>query len=227
MMACPPAYNPTDSPHGTSLDADPTTHRWPAAYLPSYSTVTPSYWWKEAALEVLRTSHDFDDIKLIVKFTPGLDSTKAATLLSSRRKGWLDAFWHVLYRHEAVDTPSCGSLLSTAEEIVAAIRRRSLSPALQWNGDWIFSALLSSLDIPSVAEKLDAQIHSTFCTFAFEDWVAWCYGYQNDAISNFLNTVFNFRNELAQHARQHAVMADGLLSLQKANFHSCVRSVYH
>ncbi|KAG4427521.1 hypothetical protein IFR05_016995, partial [Cadophora sp. M221] len=88
-MVCPSAYNQTDSPHGTSLDADPTTYRWPTA---SYSTVTPSYWLEEAASEVLRMSHDFDDIKLAVKFTPGLDSTTAATLLSSRRKGWLDAF---------------------------------------------------------------------------------------------------------------------------------------
>ncbi|KAH6698442.1 hypothetical protein BKA61DRAFT_583272 [Leptodontidium sp. MPI-SDFR-AT-0119] len=39
------------------------------------------------AAEVLRTSHDFDDIKLVVKFTPGLDTTTATTLLSSRRKG--------------------------------------------------------------------------------------------------------------------------------------------
>jgi hypothetical protein len=48
--------------------------------------------------------------------------------------------------------------------------------------------------------------------------VAWCDGYQNNAISNFLDTVFNFRNDLAQYVRQDAAMADGLLSLQKASF---------
>ena len=214
MMACPPAYKPTDSPHRTSLDTDPRTHGWPTAYLPSYSTVTPSYWWEEAASEVLRTSHDFDDIKLIIKFTPGLDSTTAATLLSSRRKGWLHAFLHVLCRDEGVDKPPCNS---TAEAIVAVIRRRSLSPALGWNGGWIFSALLCLLNMPSIAEELDAQIHSTFCTFPFEDWVAWRYGYRNDAISNFLDTVFNFRNELAQHVQQHAAITEGLLLLRKVN----------
>ncbi|KAG0645128.1 hypothetical protein D0Z07_9189 [Hyphodiscus hymeniophilus] len=119
-MASPPAYQPALSPDTSSLDADQPTHRWLTAYLPSYSTASPSYWWEEIASEVLRTSHEFDDIKLVVKFTPGLDSSTAVTLLSSRRKGWLDAFLNVLYRDEAVDKPSCGCLLSTAEAIVSA-----------------------------------------------------------------------------------------------------------
>jgi hypothetical protein len=226
MMACPPAYKPTDSQHGSSLNADQ-THRWPTAYLPSYSTVNPSYWWEEAAQEVLRTSHDFDDIKLACKFAPGLDLTVAATLLSNRRKGWLDAFLNVLCREEAVEKPSCGSLLSTAEAIVAIIRRRRLSPALEWNGTWIFSALTSSTaDIPTIAEKLDAQIHSTFCTFTFADWVAWCCGYRNDFISNFLDTLFNFRNNLVRHVQQHSMAVTRLLLLQKASLYPCGGVIY-
>lgn len=218
-MACLPAYNPTECSHGTSLDADPTTHRWPAAYLPSYSNVTPSYWLEEAAADVLRASYDFNDIKLVVKFTPGLDSATAAILLSSRHKGWLDAFLHVLCRDEAINKPTCGPPLSTCEAIVAIIRRRSLSPAaLGWNGDWIVSALLSASDIPTIAEKLDAQMHSTYCTVPFEGWVAWCRGCRNETVSNFLDTILDVRNKLARCAQEHAAVADRLLLLQKVEF---------
>lgn len=157
-------------------------------------------------------------IKLIIKFTPGLDSTTAATLLSRRCKDWLSAFLQTLCRDAAVEKPLCDSTLSTAEAIVAIIRRRSLSPASGWNGDWILSALLSSSDVPTIAEKFVTQVHSTFCMFPFKDWVAWSCGYQNDDISNFLDIVFDFRNKLARYIQEHAAMADKLLLLQKVNF---------
>lgn len=224
----PISYEPTSSKGASSLDADQQTNQGPTAYLPSYSTVPHSRWWEEAALIVIQTSHDFGDIKQIVKFTPGLNLTTAATLLSSRRKGWLDAFLTVLCRDEAVDKPSCDCLLSTAEAIVEIINSRSLTPPTrEWNWDGVCSALISSTDISIVAEELDAQIHSMFCTFAFEDWVAWCHGYQNDAISKFLDTVFNVRNDLAQYSRQDAIMADRLLLLHKASFYSYIRDIYH
>ncbi len=54
--------------------------------------------------------------------------------------------------------------------------------------------------------------------FPLEDWAAWCCGYWNDAISNFLDTVFNFRNKLARYVQQHAVIVDKLLLLQKVKF---------
>ena len=207
-MASPPAYQPTP----------PLTHRWPMTYLPTCSTVNSLYWWEEAALEALRTLHDFDEIKVIIRFTPGLDPTTAATVLSSRRKGWLDAFLNVLCRDDDVDNPPCDSLFSTATAVVAIIKQSSLSPALGWNGDWIFAALISSTDIRTVAEKFDTQIHSEVCTPGFEAWVAWCCGYQNDAISNFLDAVLSFRNDLARYVLRDAAMADALLSLQKASF---------
>ena len=219
-MAASPAYEPITSSDASSLDVDQSMSRWPTAYLPSYSTVSSLCWWREAASELLQTSYDFDDIKLICKFAPGLNPTIAATLLSRRRKGWLDAFLNVLCRDEAPENPPCDSLLSTAEAIVDIIRRRPLSPALGWNGDWIFSALISSTDIATIAETLDAQIHSTFCTIPFEDWVEWCCGYQNDGISNFLDTVFNFRNGLARYVPRHE-----LLLLQKVNLYSCARVI--
>ena len=206
-MAYSPAYQPT-----------PLTHRWPTAYLPTNSTVSPSYWWEEAALEALRTLHDFDEIKLIIKFTPGLNPTTTATVLSSRCKGWLDAFLNALCRDDTVDKPPCDSLLSTATAVVTIIKQSLLSPAVGWNGHWIFSALISPTDIHTVAEKFDAEIHSIVCMFVFEDWEAWSCGYQNDTISNFLDTVLNFRNDLAEFVRQDASMSERLLSLQKASF---------
>lgn len=207
------AYEPTPSQGASSLSVDQQTNQQPSAYLLSYSTVGPSRWQEEAAQEVLRTSHDFDDIKHIIKFTPGLDLTIAVTLLCSRRKSWLNAFWTLLYQGKTVNKPSCDSALSTAEAIVAIIRQRSSSPTRAQNGDWIFSALISLANIPTIAEKLDTQIYSTFCTFAFKDWVTQCHGYQDNGILNFLDTIFNFRNKLAQHAREHAAMANGLVLL--------------
>jgi hypothetical protein len=223
MATPPPAYQPDASSVGT----DQTTHQWPTptALLPSYSTSSPSCWMKEEALEVLRTSHDFDAIRLICKFVPGLDPAIAAALLSERQKGWLCAFLKVLCRRQAVQEPSCDSPLSMAKAIVGIIRWRRLSPAPEWNGAWIFSALNSSTDISTIAEKLDAQIQSVFSRITFEDWLAWSYGFSNDPIQSLLNTAFNFRNDLARLVQTHAAMVDRLQLLQEASFYSCIRDI--
>ena len=159
--------------------------------------------------------------------TPGFDPTTAATVLSSRRKAWLDAFLNVLCRDDDVDKPPCDSLFSTATAVVAIIKQSSLSPALGWNGHWIFAALISSTDIRIVAEKFDTQIYSEVCTPGFEAWEAWCCGYQNDAISNFLDAVLSFRNDLAKYVLRDAVVADALLSLQRRVFNFGLRGIFY
>ena len=95
MASPPPAYETTISPDASSVDTDQkTTHPWPTptALLPRYSTSSPPCWMKEKGLEILRTSHDFDAVRLICEFVPGLEPAVAAAALSQRRKGWLGAF---------------------------------------------------------------------------------------------------------------------------------------
>lgn len=190
---------------------------------PLCPTFTPSCWMEEA-LQILQTSHNFNDIRLICKYVPSLDPGIAAALLSKRRKGWLDAFLKVLCRREAIEEPPCDSLLSTADAIVAMIKRRSLLPALAWNGAWIFPDLNSSARVSIIAEKLDGQIHSTFSSIAFEDWLAWVSGFPNDPIQSLLNETFTFRNDLARYIQQHATtMGNKLQLLQQASLSSRIR----
>jgi hypothetical protein len=221
-----PIIEPTASLGARPLDASQATDRLPTAFLPSYSIDIPSYWWEEAAAAVFRTSHDFGLVTLTIKFIPLPDPTIPATLLSGRQKGWLDAFLNVLCRDEAIDVPPCDSLLSTAEVIVAIISRRPSSRALRWEGDWLLSALFDP-DISTVAEKLDSQIHSVFCTITFADWIAWHCGYRKDIVSNLLDALLNFRNTLVQFAQEHKIVADKLLLLQKASLCLCVGVTYN
>jgi hypothetical protein len=227
MASPPPAYETSTSPGADSVDTCQTTHPWPTptALLPSYSTSNPFCWMEEEALGLLRTSHDFDAIRLICRFVPGLDPSVATALLSERRNSWLNAFLKIVCRRQAIQEPPCDSPISTAKAIVGIIRRRRLSPAPEWNGAWVFSALNSSTDISTIAEKLDAQIHLVSSRITFEDWLAWSYGYSNDPIQSLLNTLFNFRNDLARSVQKHAPMADRLQLLQKAGFCSCIRDI--
>lgn len=211
-----PVYEATTSPSPRPLDANQTTDRLPTAFLPSYSVANPSQWWEEAAVEVLRTSHDFALVTRTIKFIPLPDPTIAATLLSKRSRGWLGAFLKLLCRDKDIEEPHCDSLLSTAEAIVAIIRQRPSSHAPRWKGAWLFSDLFSS-DIPAVAEKLDSQIHSEFCRPTFSDWTAWRCGYQCEIISEFLEALLNLRNDLVQLAQQNRIVLDQLLLLQEAS----------
>ncbi|TVY14153.1 hypothetical protein LARI1_G007778 [Lachnellula arida] len=216
-MATSPAYETTASIDASSVNTNQTTHPWPTptALLPSYSPSSPSCWMKEEAIRTLQTSHDFYIIRTICKFVPGLDPAVSATVLSKRWKLWLDAFLKVLCQREVIQEPPCDSPLSTAEAIVRIIRRRQLSPAPEWDGAWIFSALNSSTDISTIAEKFDAQMHSVFSRITFEDWVEWTYGFPNDPIQSLLNTGFNLRNNLARSVQNHTIMVDRLQLLQK------------
>jgi hypothetical protein len=221
-----PVYEVTAAPDTSSLNVD-TACRWPTptALLPQYGSST-SFWMRREALKVLETSRVFDDIRLIIKFVPGLDSTIAAALLSSRSKPWLGAFWNVLCRREAARQIPCDKV--TAEAIVALIKRRPLAATPEWNGAWIFSALALSQE--DIAQKLDAQIHHTFCGITFDDWVAWFHGFSNDFVQSFLNAVFNFRNDLVEYVKHHDTMVnrhekivDRLQWVQNVSLYSCIR----
>jgi hypothetical protein len=83
MASPPPAYETSGSPDTSSANTDQTAHRWPSstALLPEYSTSSSSCWMAKEATEILRTSHDFDAIRLTCKFVPGLDPDVAIALL--------------------------------------------------------------------------------------------------------------------------------------------------
>jgi len=119
--------------------------------LNSYSTVSSSSWWKEAAEQVVLISHDFNDVRLVLKFVLSLDPTIAASLLFKRWKDWLDAFLNVLCRDKVIEKPLCNSLLFTAKAIVAIIRQRPLSPIPEENGKLMFLALISLINIIIIA----------------------------------------------------------------------------
>jgi hypothetical protein len=180
---------------------------------------------KEKGLEILRTSHDFDAVRLICEFVPGLEPAVAAAALSQRRKGWLGAFLKVLCRRQAIQEPSCDSPLSTANAIVGIIRRRLLSLAPEWDWVRIFSALNSLGDVSVIAEQFDAQIHSVFSRIISRDWLEWYYGFANNPIQSLLNAGLNLRNDLARSVQKHAKMVKRLQSLQEASFNSCIRYI--
>lgn len=189
----------------------------PTAYLPSYSIEDPSDWWVEAALEGLRTSCNFNHIRLICRFIPGLEPTTAARILSARGDTWLNTLCQ--HCQDRLGKPVCDL---TAEEIVSVFKLKPLSPKA-WDLDLI-SIFLA--DISTAAVKLDKQIQSKFCSIAFEDWVAWSRGYKHDEISSFLDTVFKFRNDLVYHVRERPLMAKRLILLQKVKSDFCIRDIF-
>jgi hypothetical protein len=174
----------------------------------------------EKGLEILGTTHNFDAARLICEFVPGLEPTVAAAVLSKRQEGWLGAFLKVLCRRQAIQEPSCNSLLSRANAIVGIIRGRPLSPTLAWDGVRIFSALNSTEDVSIIAEQFDAQIHSVFSRITSRDWLEWYYGFSNYPIQSLLHACLNLRNDLARSVQEHTQMFERLQSLQEVSFYS-------
>ncbi len=218
----PPAYEASASPN-TNTDQT----RWPSstALLPGYSTSSPSCWMKNEGTALLQTSHDFDAIRLICKFVPGLDDDVATALLSKRRKDWLDAFLKVLYQHHAIQELSYDSPQSTANAIVRIIRRRQFFHVPELDGVLFFSALSSPEDVSVIADQLDAQILKVFSMITWRDWLEWYYGFPNDLTQSLLNGALNLRNTLTQFVQNDARMLDRLQSLHEASFYSCTRYI--
>ncbi|ESZ95954.1 hypothetical protein SBOR_3646 [Sclerotinia borealis F-4128] len=156
-----------------SIDADQ------AILIPGHSLVGPSSWWKEAAKEVLETSSDFDLVIRTVKFIPLPDPQLAAALLSKRHETWIKH----LFPGGAIEGPLQSF---DVEQLVASIKGDR--PRLQGGME---------------TEKLDNQMQWEFCRIKFSEWIAWICGVESVNVSHLLDTLFNFRNALAEHARQH------------------------
>ena len=201
--------------HGSSSGSDDTfqlreDQACKATSFPSCDvTAIPLFWWEEAAIEVLQTSSNFDLVIRTIKFIPLSDSTMAAAIISKVHQTFIEN----LFSGKAIK----GQLQSfNAEAIVAFIKGKPSSPS-RWNGDWFFSTLISS-DIQITAEKLDREIHWEFCSITFLEWTAWICGNKSVNVSHLLDVLFNFRNALAEHARQHKEFFEKLVLLEKASY---------
>jgi hypothetical protein len=89
----------------------------------------------------------------------------------------------------------CHDKSSKAEQIVHTLTLRGETlPGPAWNGNWLFSAMSSPMDVSAIATKLDWSICLVFCKLTFGAWVKWVLGYRHDGISSFLNAALALRN---------------------------------
>ncbi|KAH8787550.1 hypothetical protein F5882DRAFT_402916, partial [Hyaloscypha sp. PMI_1271] len=156
-------------------------------------------WWQHAVREVCRTSNDPHAVKNALRLFPAPDNTIA--LLSNRGEKWLNTCLQVICEGQAIEVPLCNSPKSTARKILEIITWR---PAPRpWNGDWVIEALKEgTMDITTIAEKLDFQIQEMISQTTIPGWVACCFGYPNGN-TNFLDVTIKVRNELIHYAQSH------------------------
>ena len=63
-----------------------------------------------------------------------------------------------------------------------------------WDGEWIFSYMDSTIDVATIAQKLDFSICSVFGAIPYESWF-----YSDDVVSTLLDRIRNFRDRCAQY----------------------------
>jgi hypothetical protein len=170
--ATKPPIIPSDSHH-------PNGNRMSDTLLTTSTHFAPR-WWEEEGEDILRTSNNSNDIRLIRRFKFFQDPIIVSEALSRRRRYQLDS-----------------------EQIVDILSQGKPSPAPVWDGKGILSAMDSLIDATAIAEKLDCITCSTFCKFSLDTWARYMLGYKDPAVSKFLNDVSNSRNDLAQRFREH------------------------
>jgi hypothetical protein len=171
--------------------------------------INPLLW--EDAENILRTSDNFNHVEAVCKFF--LDPSVAKLILGGRQQGWLNTFLNGLCRDRGIPVPRCDSK-AKARAIVDIVRDSSPSGE-EWNGYWIFQALLSP-DITTCAVPFDTQLHSMVRTIPFSHLVSWLNGYRN-RFSEFLDAVFNLSSALAQYIRGEDRFKDALVLLLPAS----------
>ena len=197
----------------------------------SASTLQPlgqpiaSRWWEEAAEEVLRTSHTFNDIQLICKYLPFQEANIPCSILAGRQTDWLYAFLSTLQGHKYDKVQYRDDNSHEAREIVSLSRwpDSSLPPA--WDGEWVLPAISCQMDATIIAEKFDFNICKTFGKITFYSWVRFSLGYEDAVVSRFLDGMSNSRNDLARYFREfdppkgkwEAVAEASLYYFQKSN----------
>lgn len=169
--------------------------------LPPYSTVVGGIAspWKEAA-ELLKTSTNWDEILLVLRFIP-LDRNATIELLSGRWRPILDTWLNFLYGSRT-RPHYCNSNACAATEIVDMVNQRYfLSAGPSWDGEWLFLSMESSVDIATIAQRWDLSIRAVFCWIPYERLTPWAFGLEDNVALNFLNTIESFNARCVQHVR--------------------------
>ena len=153
--------------------------------------------WKtkeEEARNVLNTSFNFNDIYLVLRFFRFQNPDTAVEVLSGRWKYVLDSWLNILHGNRRWKLScDCNDVSDRckASDIVSMCRQR---PAPVWDGEWIFSDMDSTIDVATIAQKLDYSICSVFCAIPYESWF-----YRDDVVSTLLDRIRNFRDRCAQY----------------------------
>jgi hypothetical protein len=174
-------------------------HSTASTHLPSCSDAVDgiaSQWWEEAAQEVPKTSPNFNNLSLVLKFICFQDPDTAIKALSGRRIWLLDAWLSILCGKRRWEC-SCDRPSSKAKYIVEIFRPRRLSPVPVWSGEWIFQSMSSPMDVTAIARKLDFSICEVFGKIPSKSWISWALGSGDDDVSNFNDAVLNFRDRCA------------------------------
>ncbi|KAF8847274.1 hypothetical protein BDZ45DRAFT_343715 [Acephala macrosclerotiorum] len=194
---------PSDS-HPCKTSRISAKHSTASTHLPSCSDAVngiASRWWEEAAQEVLKTSSNFNDISLVLKFIRFQDPDTAIEALSGRQVWLLDAWLSIIYGNRHWEC-SCECASCKAKDIVEILNPRRLSPVPVWNGEWIFRSMSSPMDVTTIAQKLDVSICTVFLKIPCNSWISWALGYGDDDVSNFYDAVLSFRDRCAQYLQK-------------------------
>lgn len=162
-----------------------------SGHLPS--PAISSRWWEARAEMLLSTFSRLEDIILVCEYDLFSNPRTPIEALSKQPVSQLDDLCRMLGEHQLIssDKPT------KAEHIVCSLRG-PVSPALAWDGSWLISTMGSSLDVHSIAAKLDWSICSMFCKTRLRAWVKKFLGYEYNGISTFLDAVLKVRNDVAR-----------------------------
>jgi hypothetical protein len=162
---------------------------------PQYYVIA-SRWWEELAQNLLGASCNLNQIICICEFDLFADPKSSIVALCMQPDSRLDDLLTTLGESRRI----CHDKSRKAEQIVHTLRGE-ISPGPAWDGDWLFSAMSSPMDVSAIAVKLDWSICLVFCKLTYGAWVKWVLGYRDDGISNFLNAVLTLRNNVSRFLR--------------------------
>jgi hypothetical protein len=161
--------------------------------------------WDEAA-ELLKTSTNWDEILLVLRFIP-LDRTTTMGLLSRRWRPILDTWLNFL--HGSRTRPHCDSNERAATEIVDTVNQRYFPAVPPWDAEWLFSSMESSVATAVIADRFDLGIRTVLCWTPYERWAFLALGLEDNVALNFLNAIESFNARCVDHVRTLEILGKG------------------
>ncbi|KAF4635362.1 hypothetical protein G7Y89_g2732 [Cudoniella acicularis] len=166
------------------------------------TNIITSRWWEKDGCEILKTSDNFHEVGLVLKFSLFQDTKVPLQALAGRQGSWLRAFLCNLLgiRDDAAVHENDGSW--TANEIFRLCRQaNSLSHrATDWS--WILTDIASQVSATEIGEKLDAAMSLAFVEVPLHFWVRHLLGYKDVVASEFFNALSNSRNDFSQYLQE-------------------------